>query len=276
MRWVEFGVSKTWLEVCECPLDSRVRGGVKVNVIVDFLEMDRGAPKNRHPEVDLEQGLNVGEDNSGKVASLGVKVQTKALIAKVRGVFVDETRKDEESADLPLCNGFSPENVKLGGGKNGDNAEKKVLKEKRKKASNKKAPKPPRPPRGPSLDASDQKLIKEISELVMLKRARIERMKASKKVKATKPSSNSNLFAMVFTVVFFLVMLFQGMPSRFSFTRLPGSDMSTETADGGLISVQFLGNQAPSDPKESSSILSNSIEPIAGSDPPDTLRRAVG
>jgi hypothetical protein len=69
------------------------------------------------------------------------------------------------------------------------------------------------------LDAADQKLIKEISELAMLKRARIERMKALKKVKATKASSNSNLFAMVFTILFCLVILFQGNNAHARFSH---------------------------------------------------------
>lgn len=81
------------------------------------------------------------------------------------------------------------------------------------------AKKPPRPPRGLSLDASDQKLIKEISEILMMKRARIERMKKKKKKKskaaaAAASSSNSsttgNLIAMLFTLVFCIVIIFQG------------------------------------------------------------------
>lgn len=95
-----------------------------------------------------------------------------------------------------------------------DSAERKVVKENRKKTStNKKASKPPRPPRGPSLDAADQKLIREIAESAMLKRIRIERVKALKKMKATKPSSSSNnsLFAMIFTIIFCLVIVLQGI-----------------------------------------------------------------
>ena len=93
--------------------------------------------------------------------------------------------------------------------------EKKKIKEKRKSTSAKKPPKPPRPPRGLSLDAADQKLIKEIAELAMIKRARIERMKALKKMKAVKaspPSSalNGSSLALLFTIFFFFVLLFQG------------------------------------------------------------------
>ncbi|CAK9187325.1 unnamed protein product [Ilex paraguariensis] len=75
----------------------------------------------------------------------------------------------------------------------------------------KKPPKPPRPPRGLPLDAADIKLVKEISELAMLKRRRIERMKALKKMKAQKGTSfNSNLFAMAITILFCLIIFFQG------------------------------------------------------------------
>lgn len=87
-----------------------------------------------------------------------------------------------------------------------------ALIDKSRKKSPKKAPKPPRPPRPPSLDAADHKLIKEISELAMLKRARIERMKALRKARATKStsSSSSNMWAMIVTIAFCLVIILQG------------------------------------------------------------------
>ncbi|KAJ4836091.1 hypothetical protein Tsubulata_029657 [Turnera subulata] len=241
--------------------------------------MDRVVPQDADQVVDLERGLNVGEENSCKAASSsGVIEQTKSLFAKVCSVFaVDEARNEEEKANAPSCTGLSSEHVKLNGQKTGDHAEKKVVvKEKRKKTSNKKAPKPPRPPRGPSLDAADQKLIQEISELVMLKRARVERMKALKKMKAAKASSNSNLFAMVFTIIFCIIILFQGVSSRATSANLQGSPMSAQTVDGSLISVQFLGNPSASGPNESTFRFPNPVEPIAGSDPPENLRRAAG
>lgn len=93
--------------------------------------------------------------------------------------------------------------------------------EKGKPMSVKKSPKPPRPPRGLSLDAldaADQKLIKEISELAMIKRAKIERMKALKKMRAAKASSSSsssggNFLAILFTIIFFVVIILQGCHS---------------------------------------------------------------
>ncbi|KAK6121097.1 hypothetical protein DH2020_045149 [Rehmannia glutinosa] len=83
--------------------------------------------------------------------------------------------------------------------------------EKRKKQKAAKPSKPPRPPRGPSLDASDMKLLKEITVL-NLKRKRMERRRTLKKIKKEKASSwNSNLFACLVTIVFFLVIIFQAL-----------------------------------------------------------------
>ena len=169
------------------------------------------APRDRDFEVDLESGVRNSVEDSCKDASSGVKTPTKPLLANVCGAFADGTANGEERVNLcgyvSDSGGGSADHAKLEGEISVDQVEKKMVKEKHKKTSNKK---PPRPPRGPSLDAADQKLIKEISELAMLKRARIERMKALKKLKATKPSSNNNLFAIVLTILFCLVILFQG------------------------------------------------------------------
>lgn len=173
--------------------------------------MDQIALRDRDFVVNLEGGVRDNIEESSKDAILGVRTQSKSLLAKVCGAFADGTTNDEENVhlcvDVPNCGGGSVERAEVEGNKSVEQVEKKTAKEKRKKGSNKK---PPRPPRGPSLDAADQKLIKEISELAMLKRARIERMKALKKMKATKASSNSNVFAMVFTILFCFVIIFQG------------------------------------------------------------------
>ncbi|XP_071703822.1 uncharacterized protein [Rutidosis leptorrhynchoides] len=133
-------------------------------------------------------------------------------------------------------------------------------KEKRKKVSSsaKKPPKPPRPPRGFSLDAADQKLIKELAELALMKRARIERMKALKQKKALKASSssssmNGSLFATLFTVIFFLMMLLQGMSCRSPGVTSHGSPQTAQTNENGLIFIQEQLN-----PSASNSILPNS------------------
>ncbi|KAM0005629.1 hypothetical protein Hdeb2414_s0009g00306851 [Helianthus debilis subsp. tardiflorus] len=110
----------------------------------------------------------------------------------------------------------------------------------------KKAPsakKPPRPPRPLSLDAYDQKLIKELAELAMIKRARIERMKALKQKKNSKNSSSSSssshgsLFAMFFTIIFFVVILFQGHNSGVAIQASP------QTGQGNAKVLTDIPNQ---------------------------------
>ena len=115
---------------------------------------------------------------------------------------------DEEKPSL-YCN----ESNKLFSEQDLVDVDKTPIEGKHKKGSNKKASKPPRPPRAPLLDAADHKLIRELTELAMLKRARIERLKALKKMRAAKsssPSSSSSILAMVFTLVFCIVIIFQG------------------------------------------------------------------
>lgn len=92
----------------------------------------------------------------------------------------------------------------------------KHIKEKRKN-SIRMASKPPRPPKGPTLDILDLKLVTEISELSMKRRARIKRIKALKKMKAkmetSSPSSSltCSLAVMVATLLFLIVIFFQGI-----------------------------------------------------------------
>ncbi|KAL5580364.1 hypothetical protein UlMin_012806 [Ulmus minor] len=81
-----------------------------------------------------------------------------------------------------------------------------------KKIGFKKHPKPPRPPGRPLLDAADMKLVREISEHARVRRKRRERLKESKNLKANKaPSSSINLIAMLITIVFCFVVIFQGI-----------------------------------------------------------------
>ncbi|XP_042401629.1 uncharacterized protein LOC121991690 [Zingiber officinale] len=111
--------------------------------------------------------------------------------------------------------------------------------EKIKKTRCKKPPKPPRPPTSTPLDATDLKMIREISELAMMKRARIERMK-NKKKNAKSSSSNGNLCAMVVTIIFCLLLIWQGALSwGNSNTNHHGSPQSSIRVDGGFISLQF-------------------------------------
>ncbi|KAI7731530.1 hypothetical protein M8C21_017659 [Ambrosia artemisiifolia] len=119
-------------------------------------------------------------------------------------------------------------NDKLEGGKreNMPLIGKTQSKEKQKVKNSKRASKPPRPRKGPSLSTSDLRLVKEISELVMKKRARAERLKSLKKARSARlltaaaaPSSSAassymSLFAMMITVLFLIVIIFQGFGSR--------------------------------------------------------------
>lgn len=186
--------------------------------------MESIASRERDFDVDLERGCPCGEGNASLTSSPNpsAKRQADKLLTKGYGGINDAPLSSEDggSYNVNKTNYNKVEDAKMmvahtveDGGETLDSEEKKAAKEKRKKMSNKKAPKPPRPPRGPSLDAADQKLIKEIAEIAMLKRARMERMKALKKAKMAKSSvssSSNNVIAMVFTVIFFVVILFQG------------------------------------------------------------------
>ncbi|KAL3634666.1 hypothetical protein CASFOL_021720 [Castilleja foliolosa] len=144
-------------------------------------------------------------------------------------------------------------------------------KEKRFSMGAKKPPKPPRPPRGLSLDAADQKLIREISELAMLKRARIERMKALKKMKAAKAaaggsgSSNGNFIAMVFTILFCVVIIFQGcnpsriLPSNSSVDDIVISPTPIGAREGNIVGVVDQPNISSTNAPASSGFGSHSI-----------------
>lgn len=138
-----------------------------------------------------------------------------------------------------------------------------------KKGSKKKPPKPPRPPKSPSLDAADQKLMKEISEMAVLKRARMDRMRALKKMKNAKTAAapSSNLCALMTTVVFCILIIWQGFFSRGSSTAtFQGSPESSIGPGGGLISVQFYRNNSTESPHGSNSVSPNNVEQISGLD----------
>ena len=173
--------------------------------------MDHAGSRDMGFGVDLENGVLTSDEELSNNPSSGSKRQTKASVSNFCGSFEDGM----SCGNVSSTNGVSPERITskmLEGEEAAGHLEKTSVKEKRKKTGNKKALKPPRPPRGPSLDAADQKLVREITELAMLKRARVERMKALKKMKAAKSSSSShsNLLAMVFTVLFCLVILYHG------------------------------------------------------------------
>lgn len=180
---------------------------------------------------DIESGGTSSEDDTGSDSVLGKK-QAKELLKKIgtssvlgfngssevepsaksKGILGETSEESRESVRLLI--------EKSPGGLQNQNlmpvVEKKHEKERSKIGKSKKAPKPPRPPKGPTLDAVDMKLVKEISLLATKKRERIERMKALKKMKAAKstsssPSSCSTFPAMIITILFCLVIIFQGI-----------------------------------------------------------------
>ncbi|GMP39934.1 hypothetical protein CsSME_00010585 [Camellia sinensis var. sinensis] len=140
--------------------------------------------------------------------------------------------EDEEM----MSNKLGPDVVNL--------VDKKMEKDnKRKKTSSKIPSKPPRPPRGPSLDAADIKLVREFSELAALKRKRIERMKSLRKKKEDKPSPlNSNLFAMIVTLLFCFVIIFQGYKQSAVMCGLPVG-LIVHPIDSGFPSIRNGSNQ---------------------------------
>ncbi|CAN1789376.1 hypothetical protein LINPERHAP1_LOCUS18455 [Linum perenne] len=191
--------------------------------------------------VDLESGPNNGR-TTGEVLSTNSSM--RSLFNKVYSVFMEEEAKQQ------CGNGSNSEDGSNNETSSGsDHSEEKKQQRRKSSSPHKKSPKPPRPPQGPSLDAADIKLIKEISELAMLKRARIERIKALKKAKAAAKQSstplgscNGNLFAIVLTVLFFIVIICQGMSSRISSIDLQTAPVPASTMDSDLISVQYFEN----------------------------------
>lgn len=246
--------------------------------------MDPIPPKER--DFDLEAGETSSEEVGQSDTVSGAKLARSFFNKLCRGFesadgFV--TGENEVSFSLSNSGVVSPEKVKLlivkkvEGEEAGDNVENQMRKEKRKKSSAKKPPKPPRPPRGLSLDAADQKLIKEITELAMMKRARIERMKALKKMKTAKASSSSgNIFAMLFTIIFCLVILFQGVSSRSSSTvSFQGSPESATITEDGLVLNGNHWNPSANDTNIIGSGSLNLVEQVSGSDPENKGSRTV-
>ncbi|KAL4560173.1 hypothetical protein LXL04_032322 [Taraxacum kok-saghyz] len=199
--------------------------------------MDHHCPLEHEVRVDLESVnlvINANEEE-GFLPDSEPVIFTKSCdhLVKLGSDSLTVNVGSQEQSFTVLMDG------KLAGGKAAGDF---TGKEKRKKSSSaKKPPKPPRPHSGFSLDAADQKLIKELTELAMIKRARIERMKAIMQKKASKASSsstNSSLFAMLFTIIFFLVLLFQGMSCQNSHGTIKGSPHTAQINENSLIFIQ--------------------------------------
>ncbi|KAI3448471.1 hypothetical protein Pfo_005136 [Paulownia fortunei] len=173
-------------------------------------------------DIDLESGGTTSEEDASKSQVLGCE-NSKNLWGRIRSGFM-RSELLCESANGGDCS-CSYDKFIISDEISAKNKEqlgkfreemisfvhKTMDEEKPKKQNSAKPSKPPRPPRGPSLDASDIKLLKEITEL-NLKRKRMERSRTLKKIKKEKASSlNSNLFACLVTIVFFMVIIFQGL-----------------------------------------------------------------
>ncbi|KAG4929428.1 hypothetical protein JHK82_046492 [Glycine max] len=247
--------------------------------------MDHKSAKDEDAEVDLESGLVLTDYESKDVSTQGNTKQGKIILTKISCGFAGDCIKGEdrysgcckESKLTVVSMDMVKVTNKLYSVEYAENNTPE--KEKRKMSSNKKAPKPPRPPRAPSWDVADQKLIREITELAMLKRARIERMKALKKMKAAKASSSSSssTFAMVFTVVFCIVVLLQGMSSgKSSVTIFQGSPEPAGVMEGGLIDVQHQLNPSSSDSNAPGLEPHKIVQQVTGLDLPAQLRRGAG
>ncbi|KAI7725625.1 hypothetical protein M8C21_005382 [Ambrosia artemisiifolia] len=190
-------------------------------------------------DVDLESGVGIVQSNAERISDS------------------DSDKKLAKTAFLRLCDGLMSVDddslVKSDTGNVNEGCLESIVK--CKKGSS--AKKPPRPPRPLSLDAYDQKLIKELAELAMIKRARVERMKALKQKKNSKISSSSSsshgsVFAMIFTIIFFLVILFQGHNSGVTIQATPqtgqvkAAPQTGQRNTNGLTVLQNQLNISPS------------------------------
>ncbi|XP_055811185.1 uncharacterized protein LOC129880937 isoform X2 [Solanum dulcamara] len=208
-------------------------------------------------ESDFEVDLESSRSTSGEAGNNNSTLDAKAGNVLFTSVFNGDGEELSKAENGLNMNSYTQDGDELTRGSvsvfidEASLAEKKKSKEKRKSTSAKKPPKPPRPPRGLSLDAADHKLIKEIAELAMIKRARTERMKALKKMKAAKaspPSSalNGSSLALLFTIFFFFVLLFQGISYRSSTMNFYDSVQSGRVRENRFIIVQEDSNLSTS------------------------------
>ncbi|CAL9192163.1 unnamed protein product [Musa hybrid cultivar] len=241
--------------------------------------MDKNSSREKELVFDLEGGENsVIREQEGSKDTWCSAAQDNGMLSRVWSSFIniDGPRKGERvvrlgdsassSVELPLIDGEALGDRSVGLEAKMGLLEKKVGLETTKKKGCKKPPKPPRPPNSPPLDATNQKLMKEISEIAMMKRARIERMK--KKVKdANSARINGNLWALIITILFILVIMWQGvLPSGSSSGRSNGHPESPIETRGGLISIHFYKNASGNTPKASTSMSPNDVEPASGYD----------
>ncbi|KAK4257870.1 hypothetical protein QN277_007402 [Acacia crassicarpa] len=237
--------------------------------------MDYKNARDKDNKIDLEIGLTVNVDDLREISTPDSAGKGKTLFAKFSRDYVKGGDRSSLSCSESNLSGIPIVDVL----NSVDSATKTIVKEKRKSSSNKKAPKPPRPPRALSLDAADEKLIREISEFAMLKRARIERMKALKKMKAAKSTSSSSscVFSMIFTIVFFFMIISQGMSSGKSpGASFQGSPVPAGEMEGAVISVQHELNPSASYLNTPGSESYNFIRPTTNAYLPEKQPRDTG
>ncbi|KAL6515726.1 hypothetical protein OROHE_018416 [Orobanche hederae] len=177
-------------------------------------------------DIDLDIDLESGETTSGTDSSTSQVLSctnSENLLGRIRSGFMNSESQCESakggdcscSYDKLMISDEITTKKKEQFGKYREGmitfVNKTMNEEKSKKKNDAKPSKPPRPPKGPSLDASDMKLLKEITVL-NLKRKRMERRRTMKKIAKDKASSwnSSTLFACSVTIIFLLVIIFQG------------------------------------------------------------------
>lgn len=144
---------------------------------------------SQHSNKMVDRGWNMVRGSNGSIKGDNLLTACKNVLNYGENVEIYVDELGEETASL---------------------VKKKMVAEKW-KSSSKKPPKPPRPPGTPSFDEADIKLCREIPELARLKYAKIRQMKALKKKRADKASSPVvSFFAMVITIFFCYVIIFQG------------------------------------------------------------------
>ncbi|KAL6864754.1 hypothetical protein ACP4OV_015905 [Aristida adscensionis] len=210
--------------------------------------METKCANDQDPLVDLESGNCVvtSEHNNVDASSTIGLARTVPNDAWSGCVGVNGCLKDDKNQHMNCSSPLSDASAKSGDDRKSEGEEKLGLLDnsggdKAKKKRSKKPPRPPRPPTLTPLDVSDQKLLNELNELAVLKRARIERMKALKKMKNAKQGSSSgNLCPLIITVIFCIVILWQGFFSRQgSAVTFHGSPESSIRGHSSLISIRF-------------------------------------
>ncbi|KAL6500238.1 hypothetical protein OROHE_025604 [Orobanche hederae] len=242
------------------------------------MEYNNSKEKEIIVDIEIDESSHEAHANSDPVSgNKWRKISLNKLFSGVLGLNGPDDGGPTKKSDSILSGSVEYPNKTATGwlvGKNQEpspNVERDDAEEKKKA---KKAHKPPRPPRGPSLDAADMRLIKEISKIAMKKRERIERIKALKKMKTTGlpsssssssspssslSSSSSTISAMVITVLFFLVLIFQGLGSSTSSNmRLMGAPQSAPETRG-LTPVQFYETLLSDDGAAPSFVPSKSV-----------------